>query len=368
MNSDLGFGGLVLSAGSDAVNVLIRALSAHRKITVLSRPQIRALDNQMAEIFSGQNIPIITGFTANGTTGVNTPTITQKDAGVQLQVMPRITADGNVVMMLYAQRSQYRQQGVPLSTDATGTVVSSPILDISRMQTTISVPTGNTVVIGGLINTRDESFTNKAPFLAEIPLLGHLFRFDSRTTRRTELLVFLTPRIISGPIEEETIKEVELGRMHLIESEAEEMHGPLRALPSPDDIFTDPNCPPRGYPTPPPVPTRDPKLERTLPPVPTRDPRLELTPPPAPMPDPATSIIRDPSFSPVSARLKYTEGDAQAAKVEQARGETKSKSLGLFGRKPKQTDRQNNAPLPRKIEIDSSSKSTIPRREFNDDE
>ena len=75
VNSDLGFGGLVLSAGSDAVNVLIRALSAHRKITVLSRPQIRALDNQMAEIFSGQQIPIITNFTANALLALSkTPT------------------------------------------------------------------------------------------------------------------------------------------------------------------------------------------------------------------------------------------------------------------------------------------------------
>lgn len=327
VNSDLGFGGLVLSAGSDAVNVLIRALSAHRKITVLSRPQIRALDNQMAEIFSGQNIPVITGFTANGTTGVNTPTVTQRDAGVQLQVMPRITADGNVVMMLYAQRSQYRQQGVPLSTDATGRTVTSPILDISRLQTTISVPTGNTVVIGGLINSRDEAFTNKAPFLSEIPLLGHLFRYDSRSTRRVELLVFLTPRIISGACDEETIKDVEMGRIHFIESEAEEMHGPLRSLPSPEDVFGDqkpptpifsPGGPNNNNPPPPPAPGLDPNLP----------------PPPQPVSDPSTNVIRDPSVNPVAARLKYTEDDDEKPTVEQAKGEVKPKG-SLFNKKPK---------------------------------
>lgn len=325
VNSDLGFGGLVLSAGSDAVNVLIRALSAHRKITVLSRPQIRALDNQMAEIFSGQNIPVITGFTANGTTGVNTPTVTQRDAGVQLQVMPRITADGNVVMMLYAQRSQYRQQGVPLSTDATGRTVTSPILDISRLQTTISVPTGNTVVIGGLINQRDEAFTNKAPFLSEIPLLGHLFRFDSRTTRRVELLVFLTPRIISGPLDEETIKDVEMGRIHFIESEAEELHGPLRALPCPEDLFNEPGAPtPFGTGTPPgEIPQ--------IPPAPGVD--SELPPPPQPTPDASTSVIRDPEVDPVSARLRYTEDDAGSV-VKQAKAESKSR-FSLFNKKRK---------------------------------
>ncbi|MBS0203027.1 MAG: hypothetical protein JSS49_09035 [Planctomycetes bacterium] len=323
VNSDLGFGGLVLSAGSDAVNVLIRALSAHRKITVLSRPQIRALDNQMAEIFSGQQIPVITSFTANGTTGVNTPVVTPKDAGVQLQVMPRITADGNVVMMLYAQRSQYRQQGVPLSTDATGKVVSSPILDISRLQTTISVPTGNTVVIGGLINTKDESFTNKAPFLSEIPFLGSLFRFDSRTTRRVELLVFLTPRIISGPIDEETIKEVEMARINFIESEAEGLHGPLRSLPCPEDIFNDPKAPPLFGPgSNPPEPL----------PAPAPAPGIDNTLPPPPQPDPSTAVIHDPEVNPVTARLRYTEEDTSA--VIQAKGDTKSR-LSLFNRKSK---------------------------------
>jgi len=324
INSELGFGGLVLSAGSDSVNVLIRALSAHRKIRVLSRPQIRALDNQMAEIFSGQNIPIVTGFTANGTTGVNTPTVTQRDAGVQLQVMPRITADGNVVMQLYAQRSQYRQQGVPLSTDVTGRTVTSPILDISRLQTTISVPTGNTVVIGGLINQRDESFTNKAPFLSEIPLLGHLFRFDSRSTRRVELLVFLTPRIISGALDEETIKDVEMGRIHFIESEAEELHGPLRGLPCPEDVFNDPAAAPIEVPggsgqEPPP------------PPAPGIDPGLPAAPKPTPDGTAGQAVIKDPEVNPVAARMRYTEDDQSPPEVS----ESPKRRFSLFKRKSK---------------------------------
>ncbi len=322
VNSELGFGGLVLSAGSDAVNVLIRALSAHRKITVLSRPQIRALDNQMAEVFSGQTIPVITGFQSNANTGTNSPVITQKDAGVQLQVMPRITADGNVVMQLYAQRSQYRQQGVPLTTDATGKTVSSPILDISRLQTVISIPTGNTVVIGGLINTKDEAFTNKAPFLAEIPLLGSLFRYDSRTTRRTELLVFLTPRIISGPLDEETIKDVEMGRIHFIECEAEELHGPLRSVPA--EVFGDPKPTRFG------IPNTSPNS--APPPAPAPD--MSLPPAPPPAPDPNTGVIRDSEFNPVSARIRYTEDDDTQPTVQQAKAESKSRPP-LFGRKPK---------------------------------
>jgi general secretion pathway protein D len=316
VNNDLGFGGLVLSAGSDAVNVLIRALAAHRKIQVLSRPQIRALDNQTATIFSGQQIPIITSFTANGTTGVNTPVVTQKDAGIELQVVPRINADGQVAMLVAAQRSQYRKEGVTLSTDATGKSIVSPILDKSVAQTTVSVPTGSTVVIGGIINTRDEAFSNTVPFLGEIPFLGNLFRYDSRTTRRVELLIFLTPRIVTSAIEEEMIKEVEMARMHFIESEAESLHGPLRAIPSPDDVFNEQqpsSTAPSGpsphrdiLPSPARIPMPSPDdSSNGLPPEP-----MPIPPAPEPKPDSTTKVMKDPKLTPAgAARLRFTEQD-----------------------------------------------------------
>lgn len=309
VNNDLGFGGLVLSAGSESVNVLLRALSAHRRIQILSRPQIRALDNQQAEIFSGQNIPIITGFTANGTTGVNTPTVAQRDVGIQLVCVPRVTTEGQVFMQLSAQRSQYRNEGVPLSTDATGKTIESPILDISRANTTISVQNGQTVVIGGLINTRDESFTNKVPFLGDLPLVGNAFRYDSRTTRRVELLIFLTPRVVGGAGNEETIKEVEMGRLHYIESEAEDVHGPLRALPCPDQVFDE-----NGLPWLDPENPSSGDIEPTIP----------ADPPPPPPAETeglnlSSRLTKEENVITANAsRLRYTEEDKQAPLVEQA--------------------------------------------------
>ncbi len=312
VNGDLGFGGLVLSAGSDSVNALLRALSAHRRIQILSRPQIRALDNQQAEIFSGQKIPTIVGFTSNATTGVNTPTVQSNDVGIGLTCIPRVTSEGQVFMQVFAQRSQYRNEGVPLSTDAAGNTIESPILDISRANTTISVQTGQTVVIGGLISNRDEAFTNKVPFLGDIPLIGTAFRYDSRSTRRVELLVFLTPRVIGGPMDEESIKEVEMGRLHYIESEAEEIHGPLRALPAPDQVFDENGTPWQGP-------------GKMVPG--STGPALQSSPqmPPAPMSDDSSTsspVIRDPAVSPASAsRLQYTEQDDQPARVTQANAE-----------------------------------------------
>ena len=317
INGDLGFGGLVLSAGSENVNALLRALSAHRRIQILSRPQIRALDNQQAEIFSGQKIPTITSFTANAATGVNTPVVTPNDVGVQLICIPRVTSAGQVFMQISALRSQYRNEGVPLSTDAAGKTIESPILDISRANTTISVQTGQTVVIGGLINTRDESFTNKVPFLGDIPLIGAAFRFDSRTTRRTELLVFLTPRVIGGACDEETIKEVEMGRLHYIESEAEDIHGPLRALPAPDQVFDEKGTPWNGPGNL--VPGSTGPLLHSAP---------QLPPPPVPKADDDTTsspVIHDPSVGPAGvSRLRYTEEDDQPSKVQQAKAEVLS--------------------------------------------
>ena len=315
INGDLGFGGLVLSAGSESVNALLRALSAHRRIQILSRPQIRALDNQTSQIFSGQYISVVNGFTANGTTGVNTPTVTQREVGINLQCVPRVTTEGQVFMQVYAERSQYRNEGVPLTTDAAGRTIESPILDISRANTTISVQTGQTVVIGGLINTRDESFTNKVPLLGDIPLIGTAFRYDSRSTRRVELLIFLTPRVIGGPTDEESIKEVEMGRLHYIESEAEDLHGPLRALPAPDQVFDENGMPWNG-------PTN--MVPGSTGPALQSSPRVP--PPPSPMPDDSSTnspVIHDPAFSPAGAsRLRYTEEDDQSSKVQQVKAET----------------------------------------------
>jgi general secretion pathway protein D len=314
-NSDLGFGGLVLSAGSDSVNMLLRALAANRRIQILSRPQIRALDNQLAEVFVGQTIPTVTSFQTNATTGVISPTLTQRETGIGMQVTPRINDDGQIVIQMYAYRSQLSREQVTVTTDSRGQAVGQRITDLSNVRTTVSVPSNNTVVIGGMISSRDESFTRKAPFLGDIPILGQLFRYDSRTAVRSELLIFLTPRILNGPQEEECLKEIEMGRLHFIESEVEEAHGPLRAIPAPDELFEEdpvpwigPGGPPvldgsRSSPTPlsPPPPPSPPPSPL---PTPTQLPSPSSAIPPAPAP------LVDPNLSQIKAlRMRATEED-----------------------------------------------------------
>ena len=303
-NSQLGYGGLVLSAGSNSVNALLRALSAKTKIQILSRPQIRALDSQLAEVFVGQTIPTVTSFQTNATTGVISPTLTQRDTGIGMQVTPRINQDGDIVIQLYAFRSQLSQQTVNVTTDSRGQPVGQRITDLSNVRSTVLVPSNSTIVIGGMISSRDETTSRKAPFLGDLPVLGQLFRYDSRTAIRSELLIFLTPRIVDGPEEEECLKDIEMSRLHFIESEAEEVHGPLRAV-APEQLFEEgqapwigPDVPPSpSNPMQPPTPSALPTTTTT--PTPTKIPltapvessRSPNLPPSPPLPDPNITRI-----------------------------------------------------------------------------
>ncbi len=229
-NADLGFGGFVFSASSANVSVLLRALSAKRTIQVLSRPQIRTLDNQRAQVQVGQEVPVVNGVTTNGLQV--SPQIVRENAGLILTVVPRISPDGNVVMDVAAERSEFTGAGVPVYIDATtGASIESPIKEITTAVASVSVPTGQTIVLGGIITRTDDTLERKVPWLGDIPYLGQLFRYDSTRTLRRELLVFLTPRVIYSDADSELIKQVEADRLHYIEHEAESMHGPLYSVP-----------------------------------------------------------------------------------------------------------------------------------------
>lgn len=235
-NSDLGYGGLVLSASSESVNVLIRALAARRTVRILSRPQIRALDNQLAQIQVGQVVPVTDGVTQTNT--AVTPQIVRDPAGIILTVTPRISPEGQIVMEVVAEKSNYTDEGVVVYTDiATGAVVTSPVKNISTAQTTVKVPDGQTIVLGGMITDTEDVAERKVPWLGDLPLIGQAFRYDSQATERTELLIFLTPRIVHNDAISEHIKEVEANRLHFFQEDAEEIHGPILGVPHESGMY-----------------------------------------------------------------------------------------------------------------------------------
>lgn len=226
VNNDLGFGGFVFSASSNAVNVLLRALQEKRRLEVLSRPQLMALDGQPGYVQVGQNVPRIVATNIDALGG-QTNSITYEAVGLILQVVPRISPDGLVVMQITANKSEVgpESDGIPISVSNNGQVLRAPRIDITQALTTVSALGGQTVVLGGLLQTRKLDIHRQVPILGDIPLLGDLFRYDSVSEERRELLIILTPQIIYNKMDSDLVKQIESSRMSYILSDVINLHG-----------------------------------------------------------------------------------------------------------------------------------------------
>ena len=228
ISSEGGFGGLVLSASSNSVSMLLRALQESQRVEVLSRPQIMALDNQLGYAFVGQTVPFIT---RSDVSVVGTPqnTIERVNVGLNLEVTPRISPDNLVVMTVFASndRLQPINEGVPVAIAPNGDPILSPIVDSIEARTTVSAMSGQTVVLSGLLRKEDRALHRRVPILADVPLLGELFKFDSVATERKELLIVLTPHVVRSRFDSEMIKQVESARMSWCLSDVIDLHGPV---------------------------------------------------------------------------------------------------------------------------------------------
>ena len=226
VNSDLGFGGFVFSASSNSVSVLLRALQENRRLEVLSRPQLMALDGQLGQVQVGQNVPRIVATSFDALTGqVNQ--IQYEPVGLILQVVPRISPDGLVVLQIIANKSEVgpEAEGIPISVSPTGQVLRAPRIEITQAQTTVSALSGQTVVLGGLMQTRKFDVHRRVPLIADIPLIGDLFRYDSVSEERRELMIILTPRIVYGKEDSDLVKQIESSRMSWILGDVINLHG-----------------------------------------------------------------------------------------------------------------------------------------------
>ncbi len=226
VNNALGFGGFVLSASSNSVDMLLRALQENRRLEVLSRPQITMLDGQQGRISVGQSVPRIENV--NITDFGQQNSITYEDVGIILEVTPRISPEGQVVMQIGAVKSEVgsEAEGIPLFAGEGGTVVRAPVIDQTVAETTIMAGSGQTVVLSGLLTKSTFDIHRRVPILADIPLLGDFFRFDSVSEERTELLIIMTPRVIRSEQDAEMIKQVESSRMSWVMCDVVTMHGP----------------------------------------------------------------------------------------------------------------------------------------------
>ncbi len=173
----------------------LRAIAQAGKAEVLSRPSILARNNQPATISLGQQVPLVSNTRFDAINGqINT--VTYQNVGIILRVTPFITSDGMVEMIVSPETSQLadRSSWVPISRDALAPVVNSRLAD-----TVVVVPDGQTVVIGGLMQTQVTETESKIPLLGDIPWLGNAFKRKQRSNNKTELMIFLTPIVIPAP-------------------------------------------------------------------------------------------------------------------------------------------------------------------------
>jgi type II secretory pathway component GspD/PulD (secretin) len=199
VNADVGYGGFVLAGGSDSISLLLRALAAERKVTVLSRPNIRTVDNRPATIQMGAQVPVVDGVSVSANGNAN-PVVRQDKSGIILEVTPKLSEGGSIFMEVRAEKSAFRSgpgSGTPIFLDATsGNVIESPIKDVVEASATIAMNSGQTICLGGMITTEEAEIRRKVPLAGDLPLVGKLFRYDRDTVQRKELLIFLTPQLL----------------------------------------------------------------------------------------------------------------------------------------------------------------------------
>jgi len=166
---------------------LARALEQTSKANILSTPNLLTLDNEEARIIVGQNVPFITGqYTTQASATVNPfQTIERRDVGLTLRVRPQISEGGAIKLVIYQEVSSVAAPSA-----------AGPITNMRAIETNVLVDDGSIVVLGGLVQDSVTTSVEKVPVLGDIPLLGHLFRFETRKQQKTNLMVFLRPFVV----------------------------------------------------------------------------------------------------------------------------------------------------------------------------
>lgn len=171
---------LFSSAANRFLNLELSALEADGKGKIISSPRVVTEDKQIAVIEQGIELPYQVA-TSSGATS-----ITFKKANLRLEVTPQITPDGNVVLE------------VDVNKDSKGEETrAGPAINTQHVKTKVMVENGGTVVLGGIYQQVERNNVNKVPLLGDVPVLGYLFKTTGRESTKTELLVFITPKIVT---------------------------------------------------------------------------------------------------------------------------------------------------------------------------
>lgn len=176
---------------TDTLDSYITALETTDRFKVLSRPSVFALNNKKATITSGQSIPVPSQSTTNLNNNGNTitTTVAYKDVVLKLEVVPLINPNNEVTLNI----AQVNDTVVGTQRVEPNDV---PIISTEQVITTVTVPSGNTVVLGGLISEQDKKNTGGVPLISRIPGVGSLFKNTTKSASRNELIIFIQPHVV----------------------------------------------------------------------------------------------------------------------------------------------------------------------------
>jgi general secretion pathway protein D len=231
------------------IGALARALETDANANILSTPTLLTLDNEEARIIVGQNVPFVTGsYATSGAATTPTPftTVERHDVGLTLQIKPQISEGGTIRLQIYQEVSNIDDKS-----NLTGVITNK-----RAVQSTILVDDGQIVVIGGLIQDSVSDGVQKVPVLGDIPFLGALFRYKTRSHTKTNLMIFLRPTLVRNSADSGTYSGE---RYDYIRGEQ------LKAKPAHDAVLPDidaPVLPPRPVPTPQ-TPPKPPNMGRS---------------------------------------------------------------------------------------------------------
>lgn len=170
----------------DNWGAILQAVSSNTNSNILATPSITTLDNEEAYFLVGQEIPIITGSQTGSNNANPFQTVERQEVGTKLLVTPQINEGTSVQLTI--------EQEVSSVSGATGVDVS---INKREIKTTVMVESGQTVILGGLIDEDVQESEQKVPLLGDIPIIGHLFKSTSTSTRKRNLMVFLRPSIVT---------------------------------------------------------------------------------------------------------------------------------------------------------------------------
>ena len=216
--SGLGLGGSGFNAIFSKLNgdfqVMLNAFAKDDLINIISTPHIVVLDGNEATINVGTEVPVVTSETSASDigSGSSEPTILRniqyRNTGVVLKVKPVIHSDGMLTIDISQELSEAQTNNI--------SDISSPLILNRSITTALTLKSGESVVLGGLISENKSQTENKVPFLGDLPFLGHLFKTNSDAVQKTELIVQITPYIVNSPEELDRIsRDFKIGQSML---------------------------------------------------------------------------------------------------------------------------------------------------------